>query len=264
MYNFKNKILAYISSSGNIFINFCLLLVVTRKFEQCKGQADVIIVLDRSQSVGKRDYDSLIGFCLHLARTFKGLLNIDDVRLGVASYATTASREIDLNTFGFAAFKKAVEKIKIDPTNILTNIGAGLKISEEMLDDYSKGARKGALKLVVVTTDAHANRGTDPVKIADKMKARNISFVSIGVGDELTADQREIRAIASSPKMYYYLPKFNNLNDTAFLRNVTRSVCRSKSTSSAYNDFTYIILESKIKNFRNMLITPQFNNVKQN
>ena len=147
--------------------------------------------------------------------------------MGVVSYAETGTREIELNTYGYDNFKTKVEGLVLDPEDKMTAIGTGLQYADKMLSD-TLGARTTALKLVIVTTDGQANRGARPIPVADEMKSRNINFVSIGIGHELLNNQDEIKAIASLPKMYYYLKEFTDLAKTEFLVNVTKSVCKGK------------------------------------
>lgn len=186
-----------------------------------------MLLLDRSGSVGDADYPFLIGFALHLVATFN--ISEDQVRFGVASYATTAKRESNLDVFGFENFKaKAIQFGRDDEE--LTNIEAGLIVAKEMLFDTSRGARENAIKLIVVTNDGPANRGSPPQAEADRIHALNISVVSIGIeADVAPPKNAESSGLASSPEMYYYIPKYTSLNDTTFLEKVTESVCEGNS-----------------------------------
>lgn len=194
----------------------------------CTGEADVVLVLDRSGSVGDADYPFLVGFSLHLARTFN--IKEDQVRLGVASYSTTGTREINLNTFGYDSFSAAANQLTRG-TEELTNIHAGLLRAEEMLEDEANGARSGAIKLIVITNDGAANRGVPPLPTAERLHAKNISIVSIGIENEVAPPNLnlESKSLASGSDNYYFVPKYTGLADEEFLKKVTKAVCKSKS-----------------------------------
>ncbi|KAL8563135.1 hypothetical protein ACOMHN_022064 [Nucella lapillus] len=179
-----------------------------RKVGGCKGQADIIFVLDSSGSVGTTNFKRMLSFVKGMAGRFQ--LGPKDVRIGVTTFSNSFRSHILLRSYSnHASFNRAVSRIPYS--------GGGTKTAEALNSlrryIFSSGAghRSGVPKLAVVVTDGKSNDRVATVRAALFARRAGIHMIAVGIGKGVSLT--ELRAIASDPdsRNVFTSPSFSAL-----------------------------------------------------
>ena len=157
------------------------------------GEADVVIVMDTSGSMGGTPLDN--------AKTGAKAL-VDAVGAGVNVGLVSFEDDGDEVTDATLADSNSDVKTAIDNLSAggSTAIGAGITLGQDNLDGtVGSGARNGAAKYLVVLADGGENEGTDPVGAATTAKNAGTTIYSIAYGSG--ADNNLMEDISSPPKV---------------------------------------------------------------
>lgn len=150
---------------------------------------DVVLVLDRSGSMGGGRLESVKAATAHLLR----LAGPAD-RIGVVAFDDTTELVLELATHAPDA---AIARVMALHTGGSTNLSGGWLKGIEMLE---AAPRPEALRRIIILTDGQVNVGeTDPDRLASmalSARSRSISTSTIGFGDGY--DERLLAAIADA------------------------------------------------------------------
>ncbi|XP_051576874.1 collagen alpha-6(VI) chain-like [Myxocyprinus asiaticus] len=179
----------------------------TSKPECEKEVADMVFLIDGSESIKENSWKTMIHFLL----SFMDKLRIapDLVRIGVAQFSTSYQKEFYLNEYKDAkGVKLAIEKITQIKEGTL--IGKALSNVEEFFNE-GKGSRikeRVPQNLVLITDGASSDRVNEA---ADRLRQKQINIFVIGIGD---ISVPQLSYIAGSSDRFFKVENFNYLNLT--------------------------------------------------
>ena len=185
---------------------------------------DVVLIIDRSGSMDYKepgDKYSKIYYARNAAKTFIDQLNASKDRVGLVSFSTTASLDIEL-TSDFSSVKNKIGRLWASG---YTNIGDGIKKATDELVDKK---RSDSILVEILLTDGVANRSCNhrpqhsgetcpyakdyAFKQAQIAKENNIRLYSIGLGADTKAFNEDLLKDIQT-NGYYYAPSAEDLQD---------------------------------------------------
>ena len=165
-------------------------------FTGCGGKpADIVFVVDSSSSIWGPDFDKQLNFIEAIISSFEIAENL--TKVGIVTFSDKSHVEFDLNKYKEEKnMKTAVNSIK----QILGGTNTASAITE--MSDLFKGGRPNDVpQIAIIMTDGKSRSPEETVKAANKVRKSATHVFVIGVGDNI--DQKELNAIASSPKDRY-------------------------------------------------------------
>ncbi len=179
--------------------------------ERAPADADIVLVMDRSDSMRGEPLQASIA----AARTFVGQLDPDRHRAALVSFATDVTIDAE-PTHDLSLLHRAIGWLEAEGR---TNIAGGLRGAEEVL---RLRARPDAARYVLLLTDGVDTIGSDPIPVAEQIRASGTTVFAIGLGG---VDPTVLQAIAGSPDRSYVAPSPADLADiyAVILEAVTRS-----------------------------------------
>jgi len=197
---------------------------------------DAMLIIDRSGTMTQKkpgDKYSKIYYAEEAAKAFVDQLNMSKDRVGLASFATDATLNMQL-TNNSAQVKNAINALVASGW---TNMGGGIEKSN---DEFNSSGRSDALFAMILLSDGCANRPcphspqhstTCPYAreyaLNESDEAKNTLGVvsyTIGLGANTSDFDPELMMdIASSEFLYYYAPSAEDLMDiyTVIIRDLS-------------------------------------------
>lgn len=187
---------------------------------------DLVFVLDRSGSISRREWISILHFVDSLLEYFT--ISGSSTRVCVITFSTSPHVIVNDIAIGKETKCSLLTKIRQRLTTALlygfTATHAALEKAIDMLYD----SRKFAKKVVFVLTDGHSNMGPAPVQASVKLRSikwdsnwkvakegPQLEIYAFGIKD---AYLPELRSIGSSlPNHTYYIPTFTEFERLARL-----------------------------------------------
>lgn len=142
----------------------------TQQAKAASSVRDIALVLDRSGSMAAvENGKSRINALKDAVRSFFDEIQrtSPNAQCSLISYATTANRDIELNT-NFGGIESAVDRLT--PAGF-TNIFQALRLGSDSLE--APGRRQFAERTIVLMTDGNFNQGGDPTPSARLAASRN-------------------------------------------------------------------------------------------
>ena len=191
----------------------------TVSFESCVGGLKVMLLLDRSGSMGLQDR---MTFAKSGGKLFVNFLRDDDA-VGVASFASSASVNYQLTTITDSSIKTAA-KAAIDAlvASGATNIGGGLLTA---LAQITAQTDCSCDELIVLLSDGDHNTGTPPSAAIPSLQDAGIAVLTVGVGSGVSpTGQATLQNIATQTggKFFRVANSFNLVG--LFFRLVAESI----------------------------------------
>ncbi len=201
--------------------------------DDCVGPADIVIVVDGSDSItffDEENWKKLLDFVVQLAQTFP----LDQgTHVGLVQFATSARVEFGLNKY-FTA------REIIDYVNQMSRIGGetniALAINTMVFDVFGKAGDRPDIKdlAIVITDGTHNAEGWNVAEQADLAKRNGIEIFAVGVRSRPPPDSfdvNELRVIASDPAFsadpnrqhVFTAENFDQLTDV--IRQITGPLC---------------------------------------
>lgn len=173
----------------------------------CDSPADIVFLLDSSGSEGQTNFQKQLDFVANFVRQFT-VGGATGAQFGLITFSTTAHHEFFLNTYH-------------DKTAILSKIRStryrGGNTHTDRAFQYAAtqftaahGMRAGTKKIAIVFTDGRSHSSTLTIREANKVKAKNIQVISIGIGANI--NQFELNNMASDRKHVYQVSNFDFLH----------------------------------------------------
>uniref|UniRef100_A0A2C9JCP8 Sushi, von Willebrand factor type A, EGF and pentraxin domain-containing protein 1 n=1 Tax=Biomphalaria glabrata TaxID=6526 RepID=A0A2C9JCP8_BIOGL len=185
---------------------------------------DLVFVLDRSASVTRAGWGSMVRFVHNLLEHFT--VDAHNTRVAIITYGTTASVDIDgirAGDYNKCALVARLQKhlSKKVPSGYSATHDAIMKAKEVVVD-----SRKEAKKAVIVITDGRSNIGPPPVRASVQLRSLvwdtewdtlnngpQLQIYAFGIKD---AYMPEVRTIASPlPNHTFYIPSFQTFSELA-------------------------------------------------
>lgn len=160
----------------------------------CGGQADIMFLLDESDSVGANNFQKMLEFVQHVADAF--IVGPNDVQIGVSSFSNGYLARFALS----AARSKADLAIQLSRLTYFgggTNTAYALSSLRQFAFSASQGSRPGVPKIAIVVTDGKSDDTVATAREAQAARDAGIVLLVIGIG--FTVDDVELAAIATDP-----------------------------------------------------------------
>ncbi|KAL6489035.1 hypothetical protein MHYP_G00027760 [Metynnis hypsauchen] len=186
---------------------------------ECKKEAaDLVILIDGSESIDETEWGTMINFMLRLVDSLR--IREDLFRVGVAQFSTGYQKEFYLNE------KMNAEDVK-DAIRGIQQLSEGTKIGNALLNVHeffatNKGSRikSGISQNLLLITDG---KSKDSVKeAAGSLRARNIEMFVIGIGD---ISMSQLNDIAGSSKRVFIVDNFDTLKLNRTTQEVVDILC---------------------------------------
>ena len=180
-------------------------------------QADVVILVDGSYSIGLKNFAKVRAFLEVLVNSFD--VGAHKVQLSLVQYSRDPHTEFALNTHhDINAVVKAVRAFPYRGGS--TNTGKAMTYVRERIFIQSRGARQNVPRVMVLITDGKSSDSfKDP---ATKLRNTDVEIFAVGVKD---AVRSELEAIANPPSASHV---FEVEDFDAFQRiskELTQSIC---------------------------------------
>lgn len=161
--------------------------------------ADVIFLLDASNSIWRPDFVRQIGFIRELTRMFR--IGPSHTQIAVVTYAEYPQFQFHLNYYSTKSdILAAIDSIR-QMGGYHTSTPAALKAMRERGFNHVSGARTNVTRVGIVITDGNSDEREKTASEAEKVRDAGIHLFAVGVGESL--DISELEAIASPPSKYY-------------------------------------------------------------
>ncbi|CAH1783538.1 unnamed protein product [Owenia fusiformis] len=217
-------------------ILLCGLLGVTQSqtTTQCRGQADIIFVIDSSGSVGEDNFKLILDFINVIIDNLD--IGPEATRVGALTFESTAVKRFDLNDYTTKdELKSEVSKIPFVFGSTATLEGIQL-----MLDMFSTedADRAGIPNIGIVITDGNAKTG-DPIPKAQEAMADGILMFAVAIRESSEFDVSKIKPLASDPvDNYFEVTDFTKLGEITDAVTqgacVTTEICPDTQTDVAF------------------------------
>ncbi|XP_053193439.1 collagen alpha-1(XII) chain [Scomber japonicus] len=180
-------------------------------------QADVVLLVDGSYSIGLANFAKVRAFLEVLVNTFD--IGIDKVQISLVQYSRDPHPEFYLNTHhDLNAVVKAVRTFPYRGGS--TNTGRAMTYVRDKIFQSSKGARTNVPRVTILITDGKSSDAFhDP---ASKLKKADVEIFAVGVKD---AVRTELEAIANEPAEthVYTVEDFDAFQRIS--KELTQSIC---------------------------------------
>ncbi|XP_027004951.2 collagen alpha-6(VI) chain-like [Tachysurus fulvidraco] len=183
-----------------------------------KAAADLVILIDGSESIKEVPWKTMINFMLSLIDNLR--IKQDLFRVGVAQFSSNYRKEFYLNEYdNELGVKRAIQDITQMKEG--TRIGAALNSVQEFFQN-SKGSRiqEGISQNLLLITDGESN--DDVSDAADKLRDKGIQMFVIGIGD---ISVQQLNYIAGSHERVFYVDNFDHLKLNRTTLQVINSIC---------------------------------------
>ncbi|XP_026858408.2 collagen alpha-6(VI) chain isoform X1 [Electrophorus electricus] len=196
--------------------NISKVICNTTKVECMKQAADLVILIDGSESIKSEPWKIMKNFLLSLIDRLR--IREDLFRIGVAQFSTAYRKEFYLNDYKDAeAIKKAIQNIKQMKDG--TYIGAALtKVQEFFQADKGSRMQNGISQNLLLITDGES---TDEVRdAAERLRAKGIGILAVGIGE---VSQEQLLQIAKD--RVFLLSNFDHLKLNTTTERVIDVLC---------------------------------------
>ncbi|XP_059172384.1 collagen alpha-5(VI) chain-like [Physella acuta] len=162
--------------------------------------ADILFVIDSSGSIGDVNYAKVLNFIVVLTEYFN--IGLTAVLFSAMLFSDSTQMLFTLDTQTHASIKQTV--LAAPYLSGGTNTAVALREAGQAL---TIGARN-TKKIVIVITDGQSNVPAETSTAAVTLRNSGVRVIAIGVG---SANQEELKVIASAPDDVYYVDTFDVL-----------------------------------------------------
>lgn len=166
-----------------------------------------MFLVDGSINLGRVNFDKLMSFISNVLDLF--FTERDDLRIGLAQYATDVNDAFYLNTYkDKKAIIDAIGQVDYKGGNKI-NTGAAIRHIEDVHFTKEKGSRinEGVPQILMVVT---GGKSADDSKTAVLgLKNKRVRVFAVGVGN----NERELQELASGPSMVARATNVDGLSD---------------------------------------------------
>ena len=229
-------------------------VVIKCCIEKCKTELDLVIIMDSSGSIGEPDFKKEKDFVKTLISSLE--IGNNYTQVAIINYNSNADIVVD---FSVPSTKQSllniVDRIKYSGGN--TNTAEALKFANEKVLVESKGMRPNSIpKLVIVITDGESNvNPQNTIPYSNKIKARDIKVISVGVGPGIKL--QELLGIASSPDDQYFVSDFNQI--ITLISGLSRASCTTPAVIETEQEITSVVEQNIYKYYKFNLLKPEEN-----
>ncbi|VDI71962.1 Hypothetical predicted protein [Mytilus galloprovincialis] len=196
-----------------------LCLIVRNTHQQglnCYVPADILILLDGSDSIQDRDWTNAKTFVKQLIKQFD--VAPDAIHMGIVVYSSNIGDYVSFAPFKPKTMLEIISTSLRQPKHS-TNTAKGIQYAREQ---FKKDGRQGVPKILIVITDGSSDSPRDTHSQAELAKIEGIRILALGVGKQIFKD--ELRQIASSPRKVYTATSYITLQ--GLISEIRNMVCQ--------------------------------------
>ncbi|XP_076137388.1 collagen alpha-4(VI) chain-like [Alosa pseudoharengus] len=199
---------------GAVIVASCFLLSASTECIEEKTVADIVFLVDGSESIGTENFQRIREFLHTLVNGFD--VSPDHVRIGMVQYSNIMHTEFSLNTYqNKAQILEHIDKLGYMMGKTLTGKGLNFILKEHFVQSAGSRASEKVPQIAVVITDGMADDDVGPH--AMDLKNQGIIVYAIGVKD---AVELELRQIASEPQDQHVY----SVSDFTALQGITQKI----------------------------------------
>lgn len=170
---------------------------------KCSSKGDIVILLDKSGSIGKENFEIVKNFVLDFLVHFA--IGPSANQISVVSYDDDSKEEFILKQYSsLYEIRPAISAIEYSKKG--TNIGNVLNVTRQNSFTSSRGARTDASKIVFLITD-EINSISNEAKL---LKDQNVTIFCVGVTGAV--DEQVLRDVSSHNSYTYITDNFRDLS----------------------------------------------------
>jgi collagen type VI alpha len=187
--------------------------------QSCEAEADILLIMDSSGSIGATNYQTMLRFVANLTHSFT--LGPDAIQFGAIIFGNTAT---NLFNFGTYTDHQSLESVILSTRYLQENTytDAALRFARIQSFTGAYGARPGIAHIAIVLTDGVSNYPGDTAREAQLLQGTGALVLSIGIG--VNINQTELSIIASSPLDVFQVDNFDVLETIS--KQVTNKTCQ--------------------------------------
>lgn len=169
------------------------------------SKEDIIILVDKSDSVGDHNFEILKNFIRNFLVHFA--IGSGASQVSVVTFDNNPKEEFYLNQYSsLREIQQAISNIPYSRRRGGTDIGYALNFTRQNSFTSSHGARTDATKIVILITD-----GQSPIdKEAELLKDENVTIFCVGVTNGI--NEQQLRRVSSHNDYTYTTESFANLS----------------------------------------------------
>lgn len=174
--------------------------------------ADVVFVLDSSNSIWLNDFTKQTAFVREVVKQFDVGPGEFQTRVGIITFGHDVWPQFNLNdVMDIKSMISAIDKIKHGQGR-MTNTGDAINYAVKQMFTSISGSRPGVTRVVIVITDGRSQKTLETRLAAEKAHEFGLITFAIGVGRNL--DLQELTDIASKPtdSFLFMVDDFNALS----------------------------------------------------
>ncbi|KAH9496731.1 Collagen alpha-5(VI) chain [Bulinus truncatus] len=185
----------------------------------CQAQADIVLVIDSSGSIGPKNYWKVLNFTVDLANQFQ--IGKNGVLFGSVVFSDNAQKWFDLkDNLNIESLRRILLKTPYLNSTTSTDKALDLVRNANMFG-RSAGGRDGAQNIVILITDGASDYPDKTIAAAGKLKTlQDTSIITLGIGN---AKRAELEAVASSKSDVFLVNSFDALNNVK--QNIANRAC---------------------------------------
>ena len=207
------------------------MIILLLLFVGCRERADIVIVLDASNSIGVKQYFETLGYVKYLVRSINPNPSTGNFhRVAVETFSASSEVKFNLSTYQTAT--DMVQVMNWPFKDGATNTGAGLRTMTRVMFQPEAGDRDEVRNIGIILTDGQSSNRLNTFTGAVEAHNNNITIIAVATNSLGLSrySRREMMGIASDPDS-------SNLMDTTqydsiydITPDIISAVCNSKST----------------------------------
>lgn len=211
-------------------------------------KADIVFLVDGSINLGRANFYTLMAFIQEIVELL--FTERDDLRIGLAQYATDVNDAFFLNTYkNKNDIKLAITRVEYKGGNKI-NTGAAIRHVEDVHFTKEKGSRigEGVPQILMVVT---GGKSADDSKTAVlDLKKKRVRVYAVGVG----GNESELQNLASEPTLVARVSNVNGLSENVeqilvpLEDEIKGKLCTDQQETSTSKTFV-LLAESTVKHF---------------
>jgi collagen type VI alpha len=153
--------------------------------QTCNNGADIVIMLDASDSIGYSNFNTLKEFIVKLVEQFD--VEGGKIRVGLVTFSSTIDLQFNLNKFNDRLSMFAAIRNTTYPSRAASDTAGGLNYVRTNMFTAASGDRADFNNIIVIITDGASSNQNKTLEEASLTKNAKIRIVSLGVGNWLNA-----------------------------------------------------------------------------
>ncbi|KAL3889638.1 hypothetical protein ACJMK2_001974 [Sinanodonta woodiana] len=183
--------------------------------------ADILFILDSSDSEGPENFKKILDFVYNFARQFA--IGVNNVLFSLITYSSNVNVRFHFNTY---TSRNSVLNAILNTSYIGlgTNTSDALNVARTVMFRPEHGSRPNATNIAIVITDGRSRNPNATITEAAQLK-KTADVFSIGIGPDV--DQNELTIIASKPTNVMQVNSFELLH--TIQDKITQAACSGRT-----------------------------------